>query len=76
VLDGDFRVRGTKNLRIVDASVFPHIPGTFIVLPIYMISEKAATVIIAEARGAATGGADLMPSTVPATNSSARGGIL
>lgn len=49
VLDGNFRVRNTRNLRVVDASVFPHIPGTFIVLPIYMISEKAATVIIRDA---------------------------
>jgi choline dehydrogenase len=32
--------------------VFPHIPGTFIVTPIYMISEKAAAVIIADARKA------------------------
>lgn len=46
VLDSRFRVRGTKNLRIVDASVFPKIPGTFIVTPIYMISEKASEVII------------------------------
>lgn len=46
VLDSNFRVRKTKNLRVVDASVFPHIPGYFIVLPIYMISEKAADVII------------------------------
>ena len=50
VLDSNFRVRGTKNLRVVDASVFPHIPGYFIVLPIYMISEKAADVIIQDAR--------------------------
>ena len=50
VLDSDFRVRGAQNLRVVDASVFPHIPGTFIVTPIYMISEKAAAVIIADAR--------------------------
>lgn len=50
VLDGDFRVRGTKNLRVVDASVFPRIPGYFIVLPIYMISEKASDVILAQAR--------------------------
>ena len=76
VLDGDFRVRKTKNLRIVDASVFPHIPGTFIVLPIYMISEKAAAVIIADARGDAADSSNLLPSTVPATNSSVRGGIL
>src|SRR5262249_4652090 len=38
VLDGDFRVLGVKNLRVVDASVFPKIPGFFIVSSIYMIS--------------------------------------
>ncbi|KAG9758026.1 glucose-methanol-choline oxidoreductase-like protein, partial [Aureobasidium melanogenum] len=29
VLDSSFRVRGTAGLRVVDASVFPKIPGTF-----------------------------------------------
>ncbi|PSN73932.1 alcohol oxidase [Corynespora cassiicola Philippines] len=29
VLDGRFRVRGVKGLRVVDASVFPKIPGVF-----------------------------------------------
>ena len=53
VLDGDFRVQGTAGLRVVDASVFPRIPGTFIVLPIYMMSEKAADVISAAAKEAA-----------------------
>src|SRR5262249_55235994 len=46
VLDGDFRVRGVRNLRVVDASVFPRIPGFFIVTSIYMISEKASDVIL------------------------------
>ncbi|KAK2592606.1 hypothetical protein QQS21_009713 [Conoideocrella luteorostrata] len=45
VLDSKFRVRGVRNLRVVDASVFPKIPGYFIVLPTYMISEKAADAI-------------------------------
>ena len=45
VLDSRFRVRGTRNLRVVDASVFPKIPGYFIVSAIYMISEKASDVI-------------------------------
>ena len=45
VLDGDFRVRGIDGLRVVDASVFPRIPGFFIVTSIYMIAEKAADVI-------------------------------
>jgi choline dehydrogenase len=53
VVDGRFRVIGTKGLRIVDASVFPRIPGFFIVTPIYMISEKAADVIAEDARNAA-----------------------
>lgn len=45
VLDSRFRVRGTDNLRVVDASVFPKIPGYFIVSAIYMVSEKASEVI-------------------------------
>lgn len=50
VVDSNFRVIGTKNLRIVDASVFPRIPGFFIVTPIYMIAEKATDVILADAK--------------------------
>jgi choline dehydrogenase-like flavoprotein len=50
VLSSDFRVHGTKGLRVVDASVFPRIPGFFIVSAVYMIGEKAADVILADAR--------------------------
>jgi len=46
VLDSRFRVRGATGLRIVDASVFPRIPGFFIVSAIYMIGEKAADAIL------------------------------
>ncbi len=46
VLDSKFRVRGVDGLRVVDASVFPKIPGYFIAVPVYMVSEKAADVII------------------------------
>ena len=49
VLDSSFRVRGTQGLRVVDASVFPKIPGIFIVVPVYMVSEKAADVILSQA---------------------------
>jgi choline dehydrogenase len=52
VVDSRFQVIGTKGLRIVDASVFPRIPGFFIVTPIYMISEKAADVIVEDAQHA------------------------
>jgi choline dehydrogenase len=54
VVDSRFRVHGTKGLRVVDASVFPFIPGFFIVTPIYMISEKATDVLLAEATGRGT----------------------
>jgi len=46
VLSSDFRVHGTAGLRVVDASVFPRIPGVFIVSAVYMIGEKAADVIL------------------------------
>jgi len=36
-------------LRIVDASVFPNIPGFFIAAAVYMISEKASDVIAEDA---------------------------
>jgi choline dehydrogenase len=49
VVDGSFRVYGVGSLRIVDASVFPRIPGFFVVLPTYMISEKASDVILSDA---------------------------
>ncbi len=49
VVDGDFRVHGVSGLRVVDASVFPRIPGFFIVSAVYMIAEKAAAVILADA---------------------------
>ena len=50
MLDGDFRVRGVKGLRVVDASVFARIPGLFIASAVYMISERASDVIIHEHR--------------------------
>ena len=49
VLDSRFRVYGTQGLRVVDASVFPRIPGFFIASAVYMIGEKAADVILEDA---------------------------
>ncbi|KZM28676.1 Choline dehydrogenase [Ascochyta rabiei] len=49
VLDSSFKVRGTTGLRVVDASVFPRIPGTFTAVSTYMVAEKAADVILAAA---------------------------
>ncbi|KAH8807953.1 choline dehydrogenase [Xylogone sp. PMI_703] len=50
VLDNKFRVRGTDGLRVVDASVFPRVPGFFPIAPTYMISQKASYDILADAR--------------------------
>jgi choline dehydrogenase-like flavoprotein len=50
VLDSRFRVHGTTGLRVVDASVFPRIPGFFIACAVYMIGEKAADAILEDAR--------------------------
>jgi len=49
VLGSDFRVHETEGLRVVDASVFPRIPGFFLVAAVYMIAEKAADVILGRA---------------------------
>jgi choline dehydrogenase-like flavoprotein/cytochrome P450 len=50
VVDSKFRVHGTRDLRIVDASVFPRIPGYFIVTSVFMLSEKAADALLADSR--------------------------
>jgi choline dehydrogenase-like flavoprotein len=62
VLSSDLKVHGTQGLRVVDASVFPRIPGLFIISAVYMVGEKAADVIAAEARG---GGPAPPPTTPP-----------
>lgn len=46
VLASDFRVHGVDGLRVVDASIFPRIPGTFIASAIYIVAEKAAEEIL------------------------------
>jgi choline dehydrogenase len=54
VVDSKGRVHGTQGLRIVDASIFPRIPGLFIVVPIYQAAEKLSDDILADARAGAS----------------------
>jgi choline dehydrogenase-like flavoprotein len=49
VVNSNFQVHHVRRLRVVDASVFPRIPGFFIVSAVYMIGEKAADSILAAA---------------------------
>ncbi len=46
VLTSDFRVHGVGRLRVVDASVFPRIPGFFVAAAVYMVGEKAARTLL------------------------------
>jgi choline dehydrogenase len=46
VLASDLGVHGTRRLRVVDASVFPRIPGFFVASAIYMVAEKAAEMLL------------------------------
>lgn len=46
VVDARLRVHGVRGLRIVDASIFPRIPGFFIASAIYLAAERAADLIL------------------------------
>jgi choline dehydrogenase len=48
VLDPHGRVRGLDGLRVVDASIFPEIPGLFIAAAVYLAAEKLAADILAD----------------------------
>jgi choline dehydrogenase len=51
VVDGNLNVIDARGIRISDASVFPHTPGSFIVTAVVQIGEAAAIKAIAEALG-------------------------
>ena len=50
VLDSRLRVHGIRGLRVADASAFPRIPGYFLVMAVFMLAERAADMILEDAR--------------------------
>ena len=54
VVAADLRVHGLKNLRVVDASVFPTIPNGNLNAPTMMLAERGADLIKGRAGTATT----------------------
>jgi choline dehydrogenase len=50
VVDGQMKVRGIKNLRVVDASVMPQIISGNLNAPTQMIAARAADMILGKAQ--------------------------
>ena len=48
VVDSKLKVYGVQGLRIVDASIMPLVPDQHTQGPVYMIAEKAASLIRSE----------------------------
>ncbi len=68
VVDPELRVIGASNLRVVDASVMPFIPGGQTGSSTTMVAERAADLI----RGAA---GDVVEAGVPSTPAATKGGF-
>ena len=49
VVDQTLRAYGVRNLRVVDASIFPVLPGGNTCQPTHGVAEKAADIIKSQA---------------------------
>lgn len=45
VVDPELKVYGTANLRVIDASIFPLIPGSHTQATTYAVAERGADLI-------------------------------
>ena len=46
VVDETLKVKGIKNLRVIDASIMPEIPSANLNAPTLMIAEKGSDLIL------------------------------
>mgnify|MGYP003474115897 FL=1 len=51
VVDARLRVHGLAGLRVIDASIFPHITSGKPNAPAMMVAEKGADLVLADAHG-------------------------
>ena len=50
VLDGRFRIRGVKGLRVVDGSALPRVPSPFPIVGLWMASLRAGEMSVEDAK--------------------------
>ncbi|HUA73897.1 MAG TPA: GMC family oxidoreductase N-terminal domain-containing protein [Solirubrobacteraceae bacterium] len=67
VVDSQLRVHGLQGLRVIDASVFPVIPGGNTNAPTIMVAERGADLIRGRAGAPGTGAGDAEPSGAAGT---------